>query len=452
MTRYTKRTITYCIFSLIVVYTASCSSHIKPVPAGSGSVKSRSVGHSKQKSKAELAILKSQKIAEKKAWAAKRRKQHAEKKRKLLLARKKALQKLKRQRISQSRGSKRRKNNRYKGIRKKHGSARWRTDRKYALTGDFSASPAAHRFVQHMAQSYQMDPNYLNKLLSQARDLKRVALLKPANRVRKPSVRRNSRGGSWSRYRRYFITPRHVHGGVQFWRKHAVTLNRTYQQYGIPPEYIVAILGVETIYGQNTGRTRVLDSLSTKAFRKGRRNRFFRNELEKFLLMAQREGLNPLTLKGSAAGAIGLCQFMPSNVQPLGVDHNNNGVCNLWEPNDAIGSVANYLYRHGWQRGGIVAVRASSSGKAYRKLRSGYKRKYTLARLRKKGVVPQGRISGSVRFLRMSTYQGDELWLGGHNFYVITRYNHSAKYALAVHQLAQELKRRYHGGIRIAER
>ncbi|MEE9303282.1 MAG: lytic murein transglycosylase, partial [Thiotrichaceae bacterium] len=164
------------------------------------------------------------------------------------------------------------------------------------------------------------------------------------------------------------------------------------------------------------------------------------------------EGLNPVTLMGSSAGAVGLCQFMPSNFKTLGVDFNNNGSCNLWDPVDAIGSVANYFSKHGWRKGGPVAVRAIIKGNSHRKLRSGYKKKYSLSRLASKGVRPQGHMDSTVRFLRMNTNAGDEIWLGGHNFYVITRYNHSGMYALAVHQLAQEVKKRYQGGMRIASR
>ena len=367
-------------------------------------------------------------IAEKKAWAAKRRVQHAEKKKKLLLAKEKKVVKKKLYRKSKS-----------PAIRK----VVWKTNRRYELTGAFSGNASTKSFIRKMSRSYGMDVYYLNRLFSQAKDLNLVYT--PPKKKTEP-VKRYGKTGSWTRYRNYFITPRHINGGVKFWKQHAATLNKAYQQYGVPPEYIVGILGVETIYGGNVGRQRVIDSLSTKAFHKGRRKKFFRNELEKFLLMARSEGLNPVSLMGSSAGAVGLCQFMPSNFKSFGVDFNRSGSCNLWDPADAIGSVANYFSRHGWRKGGNVVVRASIKGNSYKKLADGYKKKYSLSRLSRNGIRPQGRVDSTVRFLRMSTYAGDEVWLGSHNFYVITRYNHSSKYALAVHQLAQEVKRRYRGG------
>jgi len=369
-------------------------------------------------------------VAKKKAWIAKRRKQQATKKKQLLHARRQASV----VNVNTPRTKK----------------VAWRTNRRYALTGDFANNSSAQSFIKRMSRSYNMDSNYLNNLFSQAHNLKRANRRAKPTKPRIKKRRSYGRMARWTRYRQYFITPRHINGGVKFWRKHVHVLNKAHQQYGVPPEYIVGILGVETIYGGNVGKTRVLDALSTKAFHQGRRKKFFRNELEKFLLMAQSEGLNPVTLKGSSAGALGLCQFMPSNFRTLGVDYNRNGTCNLWDPVDAIGSIANYFSKHGWQRGGPVVVRASTEGRGYKKLRSGYKRKYSLDSLASKGIRPHGRIDSTVRFLRMNTNAGDEVWLGGHNFYVITRYNHSGMYALAVHQLAQEVKRRYQGGMRVA--
>ncbi len=316
----------------------------------------------------------------------------------------------------------------------------WVSSRSHVLAGDFSRNASARNFIKSMSRSYGMDSNYLNKLFSQARDLRKIYT--PPKKTKK----RYSRVGRWTRYRNFFLTPKHINGGVNFWRQHVATLNRAYQQYGVPPEYIVGILGVETIYGGNIGKARVLDSLSTKAFRSGRRQKFFRNELKKFLLMAKNEGLNPTTLVGSSAGAIGLCQFMPSNFKPFGVDFDRSGSCNLWDPIDAIGSVANYFKKHNWRKGAPVLVRASTTGNGYKSMTTSYKKKYSLSHLARKGIRPQGRMDSTVRFLRMSTYSGDEIWLGGHNFYVITRYNHDSRYALAVHQLAQEVKRRYRGG------
>lgn len=402
---------------------------------------------------------KAQILAKKNAWNAKRRKQINHKKKQWIEVRKQQIVQKRAQLLAERKKAnklilaKRKKPARYQSTNYQASASprtrkvAWRTNRRYALQGDFAKNSSAQQFIRHMSRSYGMDSSYLNQLFSQAKDLKLVY-----TPPKKRSTKRHGRTGSWTRYRNYFITSRHINGGVNFWRKHAAVLEKTARQYGVPAEYIVGILGVETIYGGNVGKTRVIDSLSTKSFHNGRRKKFFRNELEKFLLMARSEGLNPRTLMGSSAGAVGLCQFMPSNFKPLGVDHNRDGVCNLWDPVDAIGSVANYFNKHGWRTGGPVVVRASIQGSGYKNYTTSYKRKHSLSRLSKKGIRPRGRMDSSVRFLRMSTYSGDEVWLGGHNFYVITRYNHSSKYALAVHQLAQEVKRRYKGVIRMASR
>lgn len=324
--------------------------------------------------------------------------------------------------------------------------ALWRESRHYPLTGDFAYNPQAQQFIQRMSRQYGMDQNFLNKLFSNARDNGLYV---------KPLKKRTSKGaskGSWTRYRNIFLTSRHINEGAEFWRKHRRQLEQAERQFGVPAEYIVGILGVETIYGGNVGKHRVIDALSTKAFIPSRRSKFFTNELEKFLLMARSEGLNPYQVMGSTAGAVGLGQFMPSNFKSLSVDFNRNGVRDLWDPEDAIGSVANYFKKHGWRTGGKVAIPATAMSSKYKTLAWGFKHQHSLSRLEKLGITPHGSIDQSVRLVRLSTNNGEEVWLGGHNFYVITRYNHSSKYAMAVHQLSQAVKARYMGSSAVAQK
>ncbi len=209
----------------------------------------------------------------------------------------------------------------------------------------------------------------------------------------------------------------------------------------------MGIIGVETRYGGNVGKNRAIDALAAMGFNNPRRGKYFQSELESYLLMTRDVGLDPLKPMSSYAGALGLCQFMPSNIKRYGVDHDGNGSVNLWTPKDAIGSVANYFKRHGWQKGGTVAVPANFSSSSYKTLKTGFKSKHSLARLTNRGISARtlGNISGKASLIKLDTYSGDELWLGGHNFYVITRYNHSSHYAMAVHQLAQEIKQRISG-------
>lgn len=307
------------------------------------------------------------------------------------------------------------------------------------LSGHFADAPLAHKFIDRMVRVHGFNRNHLNGLFSSVRDT--GLRVKPLSANRK----RNNKKGAWTRYRSFFLTDRHTNAGVAFWKRNAHHLERASRIYGVPPEYIVGIIGVETIYGGNIGKYQAINALATKAFRQSRRTKFFTKELEQYLLMTRRERLNPLTLKGSTAGALGLCQFMPSNIKPLAVDFDRNGRVDLWTEADAIGSVANYFRKHGWRTGGKVAVPARVTRSAYKKLGHGFRFKHSLSKLKSKGVKPLGKIDNTARLIRLKTNRGEDVWVGGHNFYVITRYNHSTHYAMAVHQLGNRIKNRMFG-------
>ena len=319
-----------------------------------------------------------------------------------------------------------------------------------SLRGDFSGNLATIAFINKMTQRHGFDRRYLNYLFSNTKAT--TFLKKMAYNDSKPKKRRKtkSRKGSWSRYRNLFLTSKTIDKGVAFWRQNKAVFEQAERRYGVPQEYILGIIGVETRYGGNVGQNRAIDALATMGFRNARRGKYFQSELESFLLMARRTGLNPLSAKASYAGALGLCQFMPSNIKRYGVDMDRKGGCNLWTPADAIGSVANYFSKHGWRKGGDVAVLASTKGRKHKKYPHSYKTVHNLSRVKQAGIRPLGPISSKVRVLRMNTYDGEEVWLADHNFYVITRYNHSSKYAMAVHQLAQAIKRRIKPNYRTA--
>ncbi|OOY42291.1 lytic murein transglycosylase B, partial [Solemya velum gill symbiont] len=218
---------------------------------------------------------------------------------------------------------------------------------------------------------------------------------------------------------------------------------RVEREYQVPAHVIVGIIGVETRWGRITGDYVVLDTLSTIAFDYPRRSAYFTKELEEFLLMSREEGVDPRTPRGSYAGAMGLGQFMPSSFRKYAVDYSRDGVRDLMNPKDAIASVANYFKAHGWKPGEDVAVRANKSGSAYRKVKWGYSSNYTLRELSRVGVKPRKKIkTNEVSLLRFANYKSDEVWLGLNNFYVITRYNRSSKYAMAVYQLGEQLNKR----------
>jgi len=323
------------------------------------------------------------------------------------------------------------------------------TGKAHKLTGEFSNNPKTHAFINKMVSQHGFDRATMNYVLSKAKStafLKRMAYKDGLPR-RPRNKSRGVRAGSWAKYRGNFLTSRTINKGLQFWNANRSALQLAEQRYGVPQEYILGIIGVETRYGENVGANRTVDALATMGFNNARRGAYFTSELESYLIMARRAGLDPLKPKASYAGAIGLCQFMPSNVKKYGVDHDGSGSCNLWTAADAIGSVANYFKKHGWRTGGPVVVKASTSSRRYKSLKWGFKSKYSLNHLKNYGVLPASRnIDSQVSLIRLGGSRGEEVWLGGHNFYVITRYNHSSKYAMAVHQLAQALKKRRYGG------
>lgn len=253
--------------------------------------------------------------------------------------------------------------------------------------------------------------------------------------------KRKKRDGSWSRYEKILLNDQRISGGIAFMRDHRHLLSKAYRTYGVPPEYITAVIGIESHYGSHTGNYPVFDTLTTLAFEKNRRNRFFKNELREFLKLTQKESLNPTSILGSFAGAIGLGQFMPSNYEKLGVDFNKDGKIRISQPADAIGSIANYFKQSGWQKGKPVATRVSYKGMRFTKLKTGYLHTYHRKNL--KDIYPREAFSynAPVRLIKLNREKYDELWYGTHNFYVITRYNHSSYYAMAVYQLAQKIKK-----------
>lgn len=308
------------------------------------------------------------------------------------------------------------------------------------ISGDFAGNADAERFVDHVSKTHGFPREYLNGLLSQAE--RKDWTLRYLGRERSA---KGPRPGSWSRYRAKFLTERHIAEGAQFWREHAATLERAHGQFGVPPEYILGIMGVETVYGGNVGTHRVIDALATLAFNFPRRSEYFTGELENFLLMARDEAIDPSTPVGSYAGAMGLGQFMPTSFRRWAVDFNGDGTKDLWSSEDAIGSIANYFVAHGWKAREPVVVRAKARGSEVKQLESGYDTAYSLADLIRSGVHPVAPIAddSGLRLIRLRARTGDEYWLGLDNFYTITRYNHSSYYAMAVHQLAQAIKERH---------
>ena len=305
-----------------------------------------------------------------------------------------------------------------------------------AVPGPSLANRAdVNAFIQEMAAKHGFDAGELRALFNRAQVQPEILALMSRPAEAKP----------WHAYRKIFLTPQRIQGGTAFWNSHQQALARAAERYNADPQTIVAIIGVETLYGGNTGRFKVLEALATLAFDYPKRAVFFRKELENFLLLTREEGIDPLSLNGSYAGAMGLAQFMPSSYRAYAVDFNGDGHRNLWrDPEDAIGSVANYLSKHGWRRGSLIAMPAQVSGGQYRALVSSgtTKPNHSIQQLSQSGVIPQFPVdAGTLAMLvELEGNYGPEYWLGFNNFFVITRYNRSALYAMAVYQLGEAIR------------
>lgn len=293
-------------------------------------------------------------------------------------------------------------------------------------------------FIDDLVKEHQFSRTELEQILGQAKKSERALELisRPAEGVME-----------WKDYRKIFMTPERIGKGVEFWQKNAGTLAAVEKEYNVPAHVIVAIIGVETYYGRQTGGFRVLDTLTTLGFDFPRRSNFFQSELKNLLILAREQNLNITELTGSYAGAMGIPQFMPSSYRAYAVDYTGDQQANIWKADeDAIASVANYLSRHGWTYGKPVASRARVSGIKYdQALSKGLKPDKKLSKVESLGWNPFNVVPPSSKVLpiKMKGQEGIEYWLGMNNFYVITRYNRSRMYALAVHQLSQAVMKDY---------
>ena len=307
----------------------------------------------------------------------------------------------------------------------------------HALAQDnsYAKHPLTAPFIAEMSAESGFLSEPLQVLFANAERKQAIldAISRPAERVK-----------LWKEYRPIFITQARVDKGVEFWEKNADALQRAEDEYGVPAEVIVSIIGVETIYGGNTGSYRVIDALATLAFDYPPRAPFFRQQLKEFLMLTREEQVDPLSLKGSYAGAMGLPQFMPGSFRAYAVDFDNDGHIDIWKnPTDAVGSVANYFIEHGWKPGEKVVVRAdiNNASVAEKGLSDSLDPKITVQELNKLGWTPREPLDkkAKVTAFRLDAEQGSEYWIGLANFHAITRYNRSVMYAMAVNELAELL-------------
>ena len=298
-------------------------------------------------------------------------------------------------------------------------------------------SNQVNQFIDEMVKAHNFDINDLRILFAGTKYSDKVlqAMSRPAESL------------AWYKYRNIFLKDARIKKGAAFWEKHEITLDRAGHVYAVPPEIIIAIIGVETQYGQYKGNDKVMDSLATLAFHYPKRENFFRSELEQFLLLTREQNVDPLSLKGSYAGAMGIPQFISSSYRNYAVDFDGDGKKDLWQnPVDAIGSVASYFNRHGWQAGQSVTFPVKvTGGKVNEVIDGDLKPNIRADSLKNYGIIHEQNISESamIKVMKFEQKDRDDYWLGLHNFYVITRYNHSALYAMAVYQLSEEIRKEY---------
>jgi membrane-bound lytic murein transglycosylase B len=300
---------------------------------------------------------------------------------------------------------------------------------------NYAKRPEVRAFAREMAKRHGFTERELLSVFARAQrvDLVLEAIAKPAERTR-----------SWEEYRATFMSEERIATGVAFWKRNRRALDRAERKYGVPPEYVVAIIGVETFYGRHSGRWRVVDALATLAFDYPPRASFFRGELEQYLLFAREAKVSVFSVRGSYAGAIGIPQFMPSSARRYAVDFDGSGGIDLRRSAaDAIGSVASYLKAHGWQRDADVLIPARPTGEAWRAYADGgFEPRHSLVDLRSAGVEFDSPRPERARaaLIELAGPEPSDYRLGLNNFYVLTRYNRSAFYAAAVCDLANELR------------
>lgn len=308
----------------------------------------------------------------------------------------------------------------------------------------FTQDSAVRKFVEQTSQKYNIDKNYLYSLLSRTQFL--PAVLEKMNQPYEEKP--------WKEYKKLFVSQERIEAGVAFWFEHRDALAEIETKYGIPADIIVAILGIETKYGVKQGEFPALDTLITLSFYYPPKATFFQNELQSFILLSRIHGFNPEKVLGSYAGALGMCQFMPSSYLYYGISYRGSKQSDLFRnSNDAIASIANYLMQKGWDRDEPVAVEAKIEGRDYKKiikkdLRKPQAPQYSLENLADYEVYSDdpndSRMNGYWKaYLVKFDGEKPEYWLAFNNFYVLTLYNNSDLYAMAVYDLARQLQKAY---------
>jgi len=305
--------------------------------------------------------------------------------------------------------------------------------------------PGTDEFVKRAVSEHGLDGAEVRALLGEAEYKQSIV----------DAISRPAEGKLWHEYRPIFLTDKRINEGIDFWLENRELIASASKKFGVDEEIIVAIIGVETFYGRITGSYRTIDALVTLGFYYPQglasdRSPFFSAELMHYIQLASEEGLPVVKVTGSYAGAMGMGQFMPSSYREYAVDFDGDGSRDLWRSTaDVVGSVANYLHRHGWQPGQPVTRRALASGDAaFDEISTrNFTPTLSVAQWAEKGFRSSSELSPQLpaAVLKLVEEERNTYWLTFKNFYVITRYNRSPRYAMAVYALSQEIKKGMEG-------
>ncbi|TEU22050.1 MAG: lytic murein transglycosylase B [Gammaproteobacteria bacterium] len=302
---------------------------------------------------------------------------------------------------------------------------------------------STQNFINKMVKEHSFNQDELLLIFSTIELTVAEKTKKKAKKKKKPK----SKPMAWDKYRGLFLTQDRIQNGVKFWRDNLATLKRAESTYNVPIEIIVAILGIETSYGHKKGTHPTLETLAKRAFGNYRRRNFYKKELESFLLMSRENAIPPLSVKGSYAGAMGYPQFIASSYRHYAVDFNQDGKIDLFsDPIDAIGSIANYFDKHHWHDFGEIARPISLSSTQLKHAKRSTNKPIKNAKYwRNKGLAIDTDISNKTKlaFVRLPQQKIDETWLTFWNFYILTRYNHDNRYAMAAYQLSTKVKQQF---------
>lgn len=300
---------------------------------------------------------------------------------------------------------------------------------------NFLAKQNVKQFINKMVKKHKFDRTYVTTVLQNAM-LDQETLDRYTGKYKKGKT-----DGTWERYKAHVLDELSLQKAIDFKNNYLPTLQRASREYGVDLEYIVAFIGVESKFGEYTGDYHVIDALATLAFHKNRMQKFFKAELENLFLLSREENRPIDEMYGSFAGAMGCVQQVPSVQRRFAMDYNGDGVKDPWDLEDCIGIIASFMHRKGWNQGGVVAVPTNFNGKRFSKLKASHRKKYGTNVLKKYNVLPTEPFNESKAYLlktRNKTH--DTIWIGGQNFRVLTKYNNSTNYGVAIHLIAEAVK------------